>query len=43
MRTPFLLGLDLGQTNDCTALAVLEQTARADSSGLADRLRRTVG
>jgi len=35
MRTPFIIGLDLGQTKDFTALAVLEQTARADSSGLA--------
>jgi len=35
MRTQFIIGLDLGQTKDFTALAVLEQTTMADSSGLA--------
>jgi hypothetical protein len=35
MLTQFILGLDLGQTQDFTALAVLEQTAIAESSDLA--------
>jgi hypothetical protein len=31
--TSYILGLDLGQTKDFTALAILEQTGMADSSG----------
>ena len=35
MLTQFILGLDLGQTHDFTALAVLEQTVMAETSDLA--------